>query len=102
MERRAMRKRKEILTPGRILFLLLAAAFPLKAVAEEVPVPVSRYVESALADNPSLDSMRERIRMKENAAIKAGALDDPKLQMGISNVPIRSWDFREEDMTGQE
>lgn len=97
-----MRISKEILTPGRILFLLLAAAFPLNAVAEEVPVPVSRYVESALAENPSLESMRERIRMKENAAIKAGALDDPKLRMGITNVPIQTWSFREEDMTGKE
>ena len=97
-----MRIGKKILTPGRILFLLLAVAFPWKAVAEEVPFPVSRYVESALADNPSLDSMRERIRMKENAAIKAGALDDPKLRLGILNVPTRSWDFREEDMTGKE
>ncbi|HSE14221.1 MAG TPA: TolC family protein [Candidatus Deferrimicrobium sp.] len=90
------------MTPGRILFLLLATAFPLKAVAEEAPFPVSRYVDAALADNPSLDSMRERIRMKENAAIKAGALDDPQLRLGISNLPTRSWDFREEDMTGKE
>ena len=40
--------------------------------------------------------------MKENAAIKAGALDDPKLRMGITNLPVRSWDFRQEDMTGKE
>lgn len=97
-----MRIGNGIMTPGRFLFLLLAAAFPLKAVAEEVPFPVSRYVDAALAGNPSLEAMRERIRMKENAAIKAGALDDPKLRAGISNVPIRSWDFREEDMTGKE
>jgi len=102
MEGRAMGRNKIILTPGGILFLLLAAAFPLKSVAEEAPLPVSHYVESALADNPSLESMRERIRMKENAAIKAGALDDPKLWMGIVNLPTGSWDFREEDMTGKE
>ena len=97
-----MRIGKGIMAPGRILFLLLATVFPLKAVAEEVPLPVSRYVDAALADNPSLESMRERIRMKENAAIKAGALDDPKLRMGITNLPVSSWDFREEDMTGKE
>jgi len=97
-----MRIGKGIMAPGRILFLLLATAFPLKAAAEEVPLPVSRYVESALADNPSLESMRERIRMKENAAIKAGALDDPKLRLAILNLPTQSWDFREEDMTGKE
>jgi outer membrane protein TolC len=101
-EGRAMRIGRKIMTPGKVLFLLLAFVFPWNAVAEEVPLPVSRYVESALADNPSLDSMRERIRMKENAAIKAGALDDPKLRMGITNLPVRSWDFRQEDMTGKE
>jgi cobalt-zinc-cadmium efflux system outer membrane protein len=97
-----MRIDRKRLTPGTVLFLLLAIAFPWNAVAEETPLPVSRYVESALADNPSLDSMRERIRMKENAAIKAGALDDPKLRLGITNLPVRSWDFRQEDMTGKE
>ena len=97
-----MRIGKKIVTLGRILFLLLATAFPWKAVAEEVPFPVSRYVEAALADNPSLDSMRERIRMKENAAIKAGALDDPKLRVGVNSLPVRSLDFREEDMTTKE
>jgi outer membrane protein TolC len=102
MERRAMRIGNGIMTPGRILFLLLASAFPWKAVAAEVPLPVSRYVEAAFANNPSLDAMRERIRMKENAAIRAGALDDPKLRVGVTNVPLRSWDFREEDMTGKE
>jgi cobalt-zinc-cadmium efflux system outer membrane protein len=97
-----MRIGRKILTPGKVFLLLLAFVFPWNAVAEEVPFPVSRYVESALADNPSLDSMRERIRMKENAAIKAGALDDPKLRMGITNLPTQSWDFRQEDMTGKE
>lgn len=97
-----MRIGKGIMTPGRILFLLLAVVFPLRAVAEEVPFPVSRYVDAALADNPSLDAMRERIRMKENAAIRAGALDDPQLRAGVTNLPTRSWDFREEEMTGKE
>jgi len=97
-----MRIGKGVMTPGRILFLLLASAFPWKAVAADVPLPVSGYVEAAFADNPSLDAMRERIRMKENAAIKAGALDDPKLRVGVTNVPLRSWDFRAEDMTGKE
>jgi cobalt-zinc-cadmium efflux system outer membrane protein len=97
-----MRIGRKILTQGRILFLLLAVVFPWKAVAEEVPFPASRYVESALADNPSLESMRERIRMKENAAIKAGALDDPKLRLGVNSLPVRTFDFREEDMTTKE
>ena len=97
-----MRIGKGNMAQGRILFLLLVSAFPWKAVAAEVPLPVSRYVDAALSGNPSLDAMRERIRMKENAAIRAGAFDDPKLRVGITNVPVRSWDFRDEDMTGKE
>ncbi|HEX8042389.1 TolC family protein [Candidatus Deferrimicrobium sp.] len=97
-----MRIGKGITTPGRVLFLLLATAFPWKAGAEEVPLPVSHYVEAAFANNPSLNAMRERIRIKENAAIRAGALDDPKAWIGITNVPVTSWSFREEDMTGKE
>jgi outer membrane protein TolC len=97
-----MRIGENIVTSGRVLLLLVAAAVPWEAAASENPLPVSWYVEAALAGNPSLDAMRERIRMKENAAIQAGALDDPKLRAGVANVPLRSWDFREEDMTGKE
>ena len=85
-----------------IVLWLCALAVGTVARAEEPVEPVHRYIDAAFAGNPSLDGMRERIRMKENAAIKAGALDDPKLRMGIVNVPTRSWDFREEDMTGKE
>jgi outer membrane protein TolC len=46
--------------------------------------------------------MRQRIEMKRNEAIRAGALDDPKAWIALSNVPVRSWSFREEDMTGKE
>jgi len=83
------------------VFLILAGA-PASVSADEGPRPASFYIEAALGNNPSLAAMRERIRMKENAAIRAGALDDPKLRLGVTNVPIRSWSFREEEMTGKE
>ena len=84
--------------------LLAFLAIPTAPVgaADEAPVPVAHYVELALAGNPSLASMQQRIRMKENAAVRAGALDDPKAWVGITNVPVTSWSFREEDMTGKE
>ena len=70
--------------------------------AQEAPRPVSFYIDAALSKNPSLSAMRERIRMKENAAIRAGALDNPKGWIAVTNVPVRTWSFREEDMTGKE
>ncbi|MHB8940830.1 MAG: TolC family protein [Desulfobacteria bacterium] len=94
------------MTPGRTLFFLLAIsiaspwASPLRA--EEPPRPVGYYVDAALSGYPSLASMRQRITMKRNEAIRAGALDDPKGWVAISNVPVRTGSFREEDMTGKE
>ncbi|MGE5699827.1 MAG: TolC family protein [Deltaproteobacteria bacterium] len=84
-----------------LLFLVfLLPAGP--AAAQEAPRPVSYYVDSALSKNPSLSAMQERIRMRENAAIRAGALDNPKGWVAVTNVPVRTWSFREEDMTGKE
>jgi len=101
-----MRIGKGIMTPGRILFLLLAIsiasswASPLRA--EGPPRSVDYYVDAALSGYPSLASMRQRITMKRNEAIRAGALDDPKGWVGLVNVPTNTWSFREEDMTGKE
>lgn len=101
-----MRIGEGIMTPGRTLFFLLAIsiaspwASPLRA--EEPPRPVGYYVDAALSGYPSLASMRQRITMKRNEAIRAGALDDPKGWVAISNVPVRTGSFREEDMTGKE
>src|SRR5512146_1552576 len=88
----------------RTFFLILLGFLVLGVPASggEAPRPVSFYTDAALSNNPSLAAMQERIRMKENAAIRAGALDDPKAWIGVTNVPVRSWSFREEDMTGKE
>ena len=101
-----MRIGNGIMTPGKILCILLAIpialswASPLRA--EGPPRPVGYYVDLALLAYPSLASMRQRIEMKRNEAIRAGALDDPKAWIALSNLPVRSWSFREEDMTGKE
>ena len=93
-----------ILYLSLLAFLLLV--FPVfaqdNAVGDNAVIPVDRYIEEAFKNNPSLSAMQERIRMKENAAIRAGALDDPKAWIGLTNIPVRSWSFREEDMTGKE
>jgi outer membrane protein TolC len=106
MERQAMRIGNRNMTPGRIPFFLLAIsiatswASPLRA--EEPPRPVNYYVDAALANNPALASMKARIAGKENEAVRAGALADPKAWIGLVNVPTNTWSLREEDMTGKE
>ena len=85
-----------------IILWLCALAVGTVARAEGPMEPVHRYIDAALAGNPSLEAMRERIRMKENAAIRAGALADPKAWIGVVNVPTNTWSFSQEDMTGKE
>ncbi len=82
------------------LFAMTVAAFPVGA--EGAPRPVDFYVDAALSGYPSLESMQQRIEMKRNDAVRAGALDDPRLWFGLSNVPVGSWSLREEEMTGKE
>jgi cobalt-zinc-cadmium efflux system outer membrane protein len=94
-----------IVTPGRIFLLLaisIASSWASPLRAEGPPRPVGYYIDLALLGYPSLASMRQRIEMKRNEAIRAGALDDPKAWIALSNVPVRSGSFREEDMTGKE
>jgi len=106
MERQAMRIGKETMTPGKFLILLLSVsavsswASPLRA--GEPPRPVDYYVDTALANNPSLASMKARIAGKENEAVRAGALADPKAWIGLVSVPTNTWSLNEEDMTGKE
>jgi outer membrane protein TolC len=106
MERRSMRVGNGSMTQGRILSLLLAVSIALSWAsplrAEGPPRPVGYYIDLALLAYPSLASMRQRIEMKRNEAIRAGALDDPKAWIALSNIPVNSWSFREEDMTGKE
>lgn len=94
------------MTSGRILYLLLAILIALSWAgpvrAEEPTRSMDYYVDAAMSGYPSLASMRQRIAMKRNEAIRAGALDDPKGWVAITNVPIRTGSFREEDMTGKE
>jgi len=85
------------------VFLAVAAAIAPGSLHAGEPVrSVNYYVDAALANNPSLASMKARIAMKENEAVRAGALADPKAWIGLVNVPTDSWSFSQEDMTGKE
>ena len=101
-----MRIGNGIMTPGKILYILLAIPMALpwaRPVSAEGPSqPVGYYVDLAMLAYPSLASMRQRIEMKRNEAIRAGALDDPKAWIGLVNVPTNTWSLSEEDMTGKE
>jgi len=85
-----------------VTLLLVAVTGVNPAHAEDPPRSVDYYVDAALTNNPSLASMKQRIVMKQNEAVRAGTLADPKAWIGLVNVPTNTWSFSEEDMTGKE
>jgi outer membrane protein TolC len=87
---------------GIFLFSLILMLHGGASWAQETLRPASFYIDAAFSRNPSLSAMQERIRMKENAAVRAGALDNPRGWIAVTNLPVRTWSFREEDMTGKE
>jgi outer membrane protein TolC len=101
-----VRSRNRTLSRRAIAATVLGAAIlastPPAGSAADATVSVSRYVESALAGNPSLAAMRQKIVVRQNEAVRAGALSDPKAWFGVVNVPTDTWSFTQEEMTGKE
>ena len=55
-------------------------------------------------DAPSLDAQAANLQAARNAAIPVGELPDPKLRLGLQNVPIEGdsrWQLDQEAMTMQ-
>ena len=57
---------------------------------------------SALSNNPKLQSMERETLMMKNRIDWSTALDDPRLKFGVNNLPIGSFSFTKEDMTSKE
>ena len=76
---------------------MIAATFPARAAA---PLALAEAVNLALAaDDPSLARYEEQAAAFEERAIADSQLPDPKLRLGLSNLPIDNFRFDQEDMT---
>jgi cobalt-zinc-cadmium efflux system outer membrane protein len=91
----------------KVLFALFMLGFvgsglPLlsQGRAHESPV-LSELVKEALKTNPRLEAAVQRALAAEKAVSQAGALPDPQLSFGLMNVPVNSFSFEQEPMTGK-
>jgi outer membrane protein, heavy metal efflux system len=83
-----------------LLFLL--ACIP--ALAEDTPPPesISKYITSALANNPELKATDARWRMFRSRIVQASSFDDPMLVLKIQNgVVTDPLNFGKEPMTSK-
>lgn len=62
---------------------------------------VDDFVKEALANNPKLEAALSRYQAMEKAVPQAGALPDPQIRFGLMNLPVNSFAFDQEPMTGK-
>jgi outer membrane protein TolC len=58
--------------------------------------------QSALSKSPRLLSMHKEVEMAERRISLSTSLEDPKLKLGVNNLPTSSFSFTMEDMTSKE
>lgn len=75
---------------------------PMRQKKDSVVVDLKALIEMLLADNPQLRSMKFDQQSAESAVRTAGALPDPVLGFNLVNLPVNSFSFDQEPMTGKQ
>jgi outer membrane protein TolC len=85
--------------------ILLATANALPATADQAraiyvkPPALERLVVDLVENNDELLSLRRELEALEEETHAAGALDDPRIGIGVANLPVDTFDFNQEPMT---
>ncbi len=85
-----------------IAVLCIAILFPIVCCAETViwaPAPLGVLIEEGLSNNQSLKSLEYQFEALTEQVTAAGALPDPRLGIGLLNLPTDTFDFDQEPMT---
>jgi len=60
---------------------------------------LDQLVAEALRSNPEIQAARNERDAAQQRIRPAGALDDPMLEAGVLNLPVNTFNFRQDDMT---
>lgn len=63
------------------------------------PTPLAALIDEAMRANPEVRAARREIEAAEQRVAPAGALNDPMLEVGVLNLPVNTFSFRQDDMT---
>lgn len=80
---------------------LLAVSGMFAQAHEDGESILSELIREALANNPRLEAAVQRSLSSEKAILQAGALSDPQVTFGLMNLPVNSFFFNQEPMTGK-
>ena len=88
-----------------VLLLALAAALlfvplrPAHAGNQGDAVNLEGLIEEALSNNPDLKAADEKVQAGGEKPAQEESLDNPRIGLGLMNVPVNSFDFNQEPMT---
>ena len=77
-----------------------AANRPLAAPAA-APLDLSALVADVLERNPELLALAQQVSALRARVPQVGTLEDPKLELTVSNLPVTSWNFTTDPMTSK-
>ena len=85
-----------------IVFAVCIIAVPaLSGAVDQRDGMLSNLIQEALENNPKLEAAIQGTLSAEKAIPQAGALPDPQLSFGLSNLPVDSFAFSQDPMTGK-
>ncbi len=63
---------------------------------------IEELQKTALTENPRIKAMDSEAQMMKKRIPQSNALEDPKIKLGVNNLPVNSFSFTKEDMTSKE
>jgi hypothetical protein len=82
-----------------ICFVWLLSTYTGVAQSDDNTLTLGEAVEAAQLNDPWLVGNRHSQDAIESMSVAAGTLPDPKVSLGLANVPVDTFDFNQEPMT---
>lgn len=94
--------RLELLLAGTLLaaaLCIVGASTVHSQTLPDQPAPLAVLVEEALSNNQELLSLEQKVESLRSLAPFSGSLPDPRLGLGLANVPTDTFELDQEAMT---
>ena len=96
--------RKKLITATFFLFIFIfiflnMAVPPIFAQPEGAFLNLEMLIKEALNNNPEIKAARERADAYRERPPQVSSLDDPRITLGVANLPVDDFDFNKQEMT---
>ncbi len=98
-----MKTKRQAKTKGLffVFWLLFAVSAVLAQDVKDGKSILSELIREAVENNPKIEAAVNRSLSAEKVIPQAGALSDPQVTFGLMNLPVNSFSFNQEPMTGK-